>query len=163
MANWANYYFFGPRGLTDIEELHDLKITAASECHNKVLIGTETGELWLLMAPGTKPQKTDLIFPSSILHIVTAQYSQRVLIVYKEANNFVFQVYNTSDFSALYEVVVPASEEIPDISYLSCSPKLSRFTFTIDKKSFYIYNLPKSDMAIEKIQRVFYQKIKINN
>ncbi|OHT10120.1 vacuolar membrane protein pep11 [Tritrichomonas foetus] len=153
MTNWVSFYFFGARGLTDIEELHDLDITAASECHNKVLFGTSQGEIWVATTPGAVPQKIDLRFPGPVLHITTATYSQRVLIVFKDENaNFVFHVYNTTDFSALYEIVVPDSG-FSNISFLTCSPKMSRFAFTIDRKTFFVYTLPASDKAIERIQR----------
>ena len=100
MTNWVSCYFFGPRADTEIENLKELEITAASECHNKVLFGTAQGEVWLAMSPHSPAQKTDLQFPNPILHIIAAEYSQRAMIVYKEVNGkqeyFVFQVYNFS-------------------------------------------------------------------
>lgn len=154
MTNWVSYYFFGPRPFTEIDNLNTLEITAASECHNKVLFGTAQGELWLAMSPGSSAQKTDLKFPSPILHIIAAEYSQRAMIVFKDENNFVFQIYNMSDFSALYEIVVENKAGASDISFLSCSGKLSRFAFTIDRKTILQYSLPSSDRAIERIQRL---------
>ena len=155
MTNWVSCYFFGPRADTEIENLKELEITAASECHNKVLFGTAQGEVWLAMSPHSPAQKTDLQFPNPILHIIAAEYSQRVMIVFKDdSNNFVFQVYNMSDFSALYEIVVPNTAKVSDISFLSCSGKLSRFAFTVDRKTILQYSLPSSDKAIERIQRL---------
>lgn len=158
MSNWTSCTFFGPRAPTpEIENLNDFKITAASECHNKVLFGTEDGEVYLAMSPHFPAQKTDLKCPSPVLHIIAAEYSQRAMIVFKGIEDskeyFFFQVYNMSDFSALYEIIVP-SEGRPDISFLSCSGKLSRFAFTIDQRQIYEYSLPSSDKAIEKIQRL---------
>ena len=151
--SWASYSFFNPRPLTDIQELHKLNVTSASECHSKVIIGTDSGEVYVATKPGAPLEKTDLSFPGPVLHIMSAIYSQRVLFVFRDENaNFIFQVFNLSDYSPLFQVKFPDSIGVSDVSFLTCSPKLSRFAFTLDRRTFYIYSLPESDKSIEKFQ-----------
>lgn len=152
MQPWMTYHFFTKVPHAEIPELQTNVVTSACSCHGSLLFaaGQETSEIYGLNGYEYPASQIGLTFPGPVVYMAAAQFSQRLLIVTKEQGVFVFRIYNYQNFVLRYEMRCPGE----NIYHIAVSPKLTRIAFTMNKREFLIYTLPKVDKHTEKCTKL---------
>jgi tetratricopeptide (TPR) repeat protein len=151
MEGWISYHFFTRVNHPDIVELHNIDITAACSCCGSLLFGTRTGEIFALQNLDSPVVSVGLSFNGPVIHIESAQFSQRLLIITQEESFYFFRIYGYQDFNLRYELRV---ESQTGLHCITTSAKMTRIGFTLNRRDVLLYTLPKVDKPSSKPQKL---------